>query len=124
VLYGRKQTNDLGCGVTVRCAKSALVEADGVALRWPDRGLESAALDEHAHRAIECSMESFGIALGIPPAHARGHPSSIAVRGRIVPPRLLHRPHNETLQQTGAGKHCGWALLWKYLWLPLVRLES
>jgi hypothetical protein len=44
---------------------------------------------------VEIAIKSFGIALHGAPAHAREHPTSIAVRGRGVLASPLHRPPNE-----------------------------
>ena len=52
------------------------------AFRWPGLALESVARREHARQPIPVANQSLGCSPAVPPAHARGHPVSIAVRGR------------------------------------------
>ena len=46
----------------------------------PGSGLDSIGSREHVRGPTELATKSFGIAQAFSPAHARGHPPSIAVR--------------------------------------------
>jgi hypothetical protein len=65
--------------------------------------LERLGVRRHARRSIQFAIQSLGISPKAPPAHARGHRASIAVRGRgFALAYLLRRPPNPRLQLSGA----------------------
>ena len=78
-------------------------------IRLPGRALEGVAHPEHARRPIEITTKSFGIAPGVSRAHARGHRTSIAVRGAgslwlaFYIARLTHRCSCQALQALRLG---------------------
>jgi len=68
-------------GFAARGARSGVVAEENSASRRRHLALDSLARVAHARRPIQITIESFGIAPRLAPAHARGHPASIAVRG-------------------------------------------
>jgi hypothetical protein len=80
-LCGRKHSNDWRCSFADRGAKSPSVASESAAVRRPDLGLVSLDDREHARRAFESSINSLGISPVNAPAHARGYPAPITIRG-------------------------------------------
>jgi hypothetical protein len=98
----RRQANDLRCGFVDRVAKSPLVASEGIASRGLDLALEGLFRLEHVRRPIECSSESLGFLPG-QRASPRARASCIYRDPWPNPSTLrIHRPHNPTLQLTGA----------------------
>ena len=58
---------------------------ESLAIRQPGRALENLGGREYTHRPLKDSINSLGNPPAAPPAHARGRPSSIAVRGSRLP---------------------------------------
>jgi hypothetical protein len=56
---------------------------------------------------MEIAIKSFKLGHACAPVHARGRPTSSAIRGQRFVAGLPHRPHNGTLHLPGAPKHCG-----------------
>jgi hypothetical protein len=61
-------------------ARSTLVAEERVAIRGPNRALDSLDYAGHARRSIRIAIDSLGIVPGRAPAHERADPASVSVR--------------------------------------------
>jgi hypothetical protein len=73
---------ELSVAVWLLARHRSLIARDDSAKPPPALALDGLGVRELARRSIEIAIESLGIARAGAPAHARGHPTSLAIRGK------------------------------------------